>query len=98
MTWLFARKAIHIGASAVISGLMSFFAYRTYLNPDITGLVVVITLVYYFGSIFLSFIPTDEKTSSEGHLFGLISGYLVAVYGCPSLLMKLSTSVLQLLM
>ncbi|MDC3180706.1 rhomboid family intramembrane serine protease, partial [Gammaproteobacteria bacterium] len=82
MTWLLARKAIHIGASSVISGLMSFFAYRTYLNPSITGIVVVITLIYYFGSILLSFVPTDEKVSSEGHLFGLISGCIVAKFGC----------------
>lgn len=79
LVWLFGRKALHIGASAVITGLWAYLVYLMVLGGG--GILAVILggiCVYYFGCIFLGIFPGDKKTSWEGHLFGFIAGLVIA--------------------
>lgn len=96
LTWLFGREGCHIGSSALVMSLMGFFAYNAYARPDITSMTILILLLYYFGSLFFSFIPTDEQISFEGHLFGLISGSITAHYGYLSFTTPIASSLASL--
>lgn len=79
LLWLFGRRGYHIGASDIIAGYFSYVIFLAYKDPSVASILIAIVSFYYFGAILFSFIPTEDKTSFEGHLFGLISG-VAAVY------------------
>lgn len=72
--WLFGRKGNHIGASALIAGYFGYVLAFAYQRPTFTTFFCAAIAFYYFGGILLSIIPTNEKTSWEGHLCGFIAG------------------------
>lgn len=74
LTWAFARPAIHIGASGVITGLWSLLMMNAYQNPSLTTIILGLLCIYYFAGIFLGIFPSQKGVSWEGHLFGLIAG------------------------
>ncbi len=78
LTWCFGRKAFHIGASSMISGLFSWIVYWAFHDPSIFSFFIVFFILLYFGTIILGVIPTTDGTSWESHLFGLLSGVFVA--------------------
>lgn len=79
--WLFARKAIHIGASGLIMGIFSYLLYKSYLSPNAITIGITILLLYYFSILFFSILPSEKHVSFEGHLSGLISGIIIATTG-----------------
>ena len=81
-TWLFGRKNIHIGASAVIMGYLGYCLVAAYSQPGVISVGIGIVCIYYFGSMLFSVFPSDVKTSWEGHLFGLMAG-IASVYIAP---------------
>lgn len=71
--WLFARKAIHIGASGVISGYFGFILGLAYFQPTMVTILLALVAVYYFGAIIFGIFP-EKHVSWESHLSGLLSG------------------------
>ena len=78
-TWLFGRRGIHIGASSVIMGYFGFLLVNAYKHPSVMSFALGVLCVYYFGSLFLSLFPQEERVSWEGHVIGFAAGIL-AVY------------------
>jgi len=78
LTWLFGRKAIHIGASSVIMGYWSFLLTEAYKAPSMMTIIVATIMLYYLAGMIFNLFPQSEKTSWEGHLFGFISGIAAA--------------------
>lgn len=76
--WLFGRRALHVGASGIISGYFGFILCLAYLYPNVVSLVLAVVAVYYFGSIIAGVLPLDDKMSWESHLSGLVAGIAVA--------------------
>lgn len=74
--WLLGRRGIHIGASALISGYFGFVLISAYKMPSFTTLFIALIALYYFGSIFMGLLPSEEGESWEGHLSGFIFGIL----------------------
>ncbi len=77
--WLFGgSNELHLGASGVIFGLLTylisggFFARRT--GQVIVGLVVAVM----YGGVLRGVFPTTNGVSWQGHLFGAIGGVLAA--------------------
>lgn len=81
VTWLFGRRALHIGASGVVMGYWSYLLVNAYQHPSLMAFILAIVCIYYFGGLFLSLLPAEEKVSWEGHVFGFLGG-LLAVYIC----------------
>lgn len=79
-TWLFGRKAMHVGASGVIMGYLGFLLMQAWHQRSASALIVGAIALYYCSSLLLSLIPQDEKTSFEGHIFGFAAGIATA-YG-----------------
>lgn len=78
--WFFARPGVHIGASAMITGLFSWLIYNAFLNPNPLSLAILMIVLFYFGTIIAGILPSEPGVSWEGHLFGLIAGGVVAKY------------------
>lgn len=77
LVWLFGRKGNHIGASGVIAGYFAFVLAQAIDRPSVTTLFIGGIALYYFGGILLSLLPSEERVSWEGHLFGFIAGIFV---------------------
>lgn len=91
LTWAFARDAIHIGASSVITGYWSFLVMNSLQQGGALSIILAIICLYYFAGIFFGIFPSKKGVSWEGHLFGLISGIAIN-YALPSLPMINSLS------
>ena len=74
MIWLFGRKAIHIGASALILGYLGYLLMNIYYQGTSLAIGIGLVCIYYFAGLLLSIFPTNIKISWEGHLFGLLAG------------------------
>lgn len=83
--WLFGRKAIHIGASALIMGYLGFLLMNIYSQGTIVAIAIGMICIYYLGGLLFSIFPSDVKTSWEGHLAGLLAG-IATSYLLPRLL------------
>lgn len=81
-TWLFGRKALHIGASGVIMGYWSYLLLNAYQQPTVMSLALGLVCIYYFGSLLLNLFPLEARSSFEAHIFGFIGG-LAAYYTTP---------------
>lgn len=80
LIWLFARKGIHVGASALIMGYLGFILVGIYHKPSYLSVIVGVACLYYFGGMFSNLLPNRNKQISwEGHVFGFIAG-IVAAY------------------
>lgn len=80
LVWLFARRAYHIGASAVLCGLWSFLLVGAIRAPGIMTVVVAILCIYYVGGLGVtSWLSFDRSSSWEGHFFGFVAGLVVAL-------------------
>ncbi|OUS12608.1 hypothetical protein A9Q97_05820 [Rhodospirillales bacterium 47_12_T64] len=78
LVWLAGRYSMHIGASGVVYGLFAYVLGRAWWQRNFASiLLAVVVLVLYSGYIFSLFIPR-AGISFEGHLFGFLSGGLVA--------------------
>lgn len=76
LTWCFGRFAIHIGASGAILGYFGLLLSQAYMHPSFMIIIIAFMCFYYFFGLVLSLIPTNDKTSWEGHIFGLIAGII----------------------
>lgn len=79
LVWLFARDAIHIGASGVISGYFGFILALAYSNPTVITIVLGFVALYYFGSIIIGLFPSSKKVSWEAHVFGFVPGLIIGL-------------------
>lgn len=75
LIWLFSRRGLHIGASALIMGYWGYLVTNAYYHASIVTVFIVIVSLYYFGGLLSSLLPSSEaEVSWEGHIFGFIAG------------------------
>lgn len=78
-TWLFARNAVHVGASGLIFGYAGFLLVAGFVEKSIKGITVAVIVGVLFGGMVLRGIaPVSSYVSWESHLFGLAAGVLAA--------------------
>ncbi|NQU85265.1 MAG: rhomboid family intramembrane serine protease [Mariniphaga sp.] len=78
--WLGGRPAWHIGASGVVYGLAAFHFVSGILRNDVRLLTVSVIVVFLYGSMFWGIFPMKPDVSWEAHLWGAVSGVLLAIY------------------
>lgn len=78
--WLAGREAWHIGASGVVYALASFHFVSGIIRNDVRLLTLSVVVVFLYGGMIWGLFPFDPKISWEGHLWGAISGVVMALF------------------
>jgi membrane associated rhomboid family serine protease len=81
MLWLLGRSAYHIGASALVIGLIAYLITIGIREKHIVSLAVALLVGLLFGVTLLAGVVPQfgSALSWDGHLMGAISGLTVAV-------------------
>ncbi|KUG25772.1 hypothetical protein ASZ90_004395 [hydrocarbon metagenome] len=79
LLWLIGRESYHIGASAVVYGLITFIFFSGIIRWDRRSIVLSLIVTFLYGGFTWGVLPIDESVSWEGHLSGALVGLLCAV-------------------
>lgn len=80
ITWIIARPNYHIGASGLIYVLVSFIFFKGIQTQYYRLVALSLSVVLlYGGMIWYVFPEVDTSISWEGHLAGLITGFLISL-------------------
>lgn len=80
ITWIIGRESYHIGASGLIYVLVSFIFFKGMMTQYYRLMALSLAVVVlYGGMIWYVFPDVDHKISWEGHLAGLLTGFVFAV-------------------
>lgn len=78
--WFGGRESYHIGASGIVYGLASFLFFSGVLRKDANLLTIGIIVIFLYGSMFWGIFPLKPEISWESHLWGALSGLILAWY------------------
>lgn len=76
--WLFARNAMHIGASGIVYGYLGFLILGGFYSKKIHLLIISIVIAVLYGGMIFGILPLHRFVSFEYHLFGFIMGLVSA--------------------
>ncbi len=80
LLWICGKKGTHIGSSGLIIGYLTYITILGCHSPSLITIILAVISLYYFGTLFLSILPTQNRNISwEGHLCGAASAVL-AIY------------------
>jgi len=80
LTWSFGRPSFHIGASGLIYVLASFTFFKGVFAKHYRLIALSLLVVFLYGSMVWNVLPIKEGVSWEGHLSGLVTGLLFALF------------------
>lgn len=81
LTWIIGRDSYHIGASGLIYVLVSFIFFKGIMTKYYRLVALSLLVVLVYGSLVWYVFPNvEEGISWEGHLAGLITGFVFAIY------------------
>jgi membrane associated rhomboid family serine protease len=78
LVWLFARPAMHIGASGLIYGYLGFLILAGIMSTRIKLLGISLLVAFFYGGLIFGLLPNRPFVSWESHLFGFLSGLIAA--------------------
>lgn len=78
--WMIEDPHTHIGASAVIYGLVSFLFFAGIFHKQRQLLSFSLLIAFLYGGLIWGILPTTAQISWQGHLFGFIAGLICAIY------------------
>jgi membrane associated rhomboid family serine protease len=79
IVWLFGRGAVHLGASGIIYGLVSYIFVAGLLRRDRRAIAASLIVAFMYGSLTLGLLPTPPEVSWETHLAAAVIGALLAL-------------------
>ena len=81
--WGMARESYHIGASGIVYGLASFLFVSGLIRKEPRLMAISMFVAFMYGSFIWGIFPElfpEKNISWEGHLMGLLSGIIFAIY------------------
>jgi membrane associated rhomboid family serine protease len=79
LVWLFARDSYHIGASGIVYGLASFLFFSGIIKKDKRAITLTLLTSFLYGGLVIGLFPTKEGVSWESHLYGFLTGLVLAI-------------------
>ncbi|WP_199442506.1 rhomboid family intramembrane serine protease [Umezawaea beigongshangensis] len=76
--WLVGSPAVHIGASGLVFGFLSFLLVRGIFARGVLQIAIAVVVLGVYGYALWGVLPGQPGISWEGHLFGAIGGVLAA--------------------
>jgi membrane associated rhomboid family serine protease len=81
LTWVIGRSSYHIGASSLIYVLVSFIFFKGIQTKYYRLVALSLTVVVVYGGLVWYIFPkVEEQISWEGHLSGLIAGFVLSLF------------------
>lgn len=79
LVWLFGSGAsVHIGASGVIFGLITFLLCMGLFRMELRPLLLSVLVFFLYGGVLFTLLRRVDGVSWSSHFFGAISGVVVA--------------------
>ncbi|WP_400080935.1 rhomboid family intramembrane serine protease [Winogradskyella sp. R77965] len=79
LTWFIASRGNHIGASGLIYVLVSFIFFKGIFAKHYRLIALSLMVIFLYGSMIWYVFPIKSGMSWEGHLSGLITGFIFAL-------------------
>jgi membrane associated rhomboid family serine protease len=79
VVWLFGRGAVHLGASGLVYGLVSYVFVAGLLRRDRRAIAASLLVVLMYGSLAWGVLPIEPGVSWETHLSAAVIGVLLAL-------------------
>ncbi len=83
--WLGGRFAWHIGISGIIYALAAFLFFSGIICKNRRLSVISLLVVFVYGGMIWGIFPNQPEVSWEAHLFGFISGIIIAYWFAPDI-------------
>ena len=78
--WLLAAShGIHIGASGLVFGWLTYVVVRGIVNRHAGEIAIGVVVVLLYGGLIWGVLPGQPGVSWQGHLFGALAGVFAAV-------------------
>lgn len=77
--WLLGRASIHIGASGLVYGLLSYVFIAGVIRRDRRAIAASLLVCFLYGSLVWGVLPIQPATSWETHLAGALIGAVSAL-------------------
>lgn len=78
--WLGARDAVHLGASGVVYGLISFLFFASLLQKSKSGTAMAFVILFLYGAPLVTGFFPSPGISFEAHISGAVAGLFMAVF------------------
>ncbi|MFU8830635.1 MAG: rhomboid family intramembrane serine protease [Wenzhouxiangella sp.] len=79
LAWVFARPSLHIGASGLVYGILTFVFVSGLLRRDMRSVGVSLMIWFLYGSMLWGVLPGAHLMSWELHASGMMIGLVLAV-------------------
>ena len=79
LVWLFGRDSVHLGASGLVYGLVSYVFVAGLLRRDRRAIAASLLVVMLYGSLAWGVLPIRPGVSWETHLAAALIGVLMAL-------------------
>ncbi len=76
--WLFARGGVHIGASGMAYGLVSYILVAGLIRRDRRAIAASLLVCFMYGALVWGVLPIEPGVSWETHLSGALIGIVFA--------------------
>ena len=77
--WLFARGGIHIGASGLVYGLVSYLFVAGLIRRDRRAIATSLLVCFMYGALVWGVLPIEPHVSWETHLAAALIGLALAI-------------------
>ena len=78
IVWLFAKGGVHIGASGIAYGLVSYILVAGLIRRDRRAIAASLLVCFMYGALVWGVLPIEPGVSWETHLSGALIGVALA--------------------
>jgi membrane associated rhomboid family serine protease len=79
VVWLFARESVHIGASGLVYGLVTYIFVAGLIRRDKRAIAASLLVCFLYGTLAWGVLPIQPGVSWETHLAAALIGLAVAI-------------------
>jgi membrane associated rhomboid family serine protease len=77
--WLFARGGVHVGASGLVYGLVSYIFVAGLIRRDRRAIAASLLVSFMYGALVWGLLPIERGVSWETHLAAALIGVALAI-------------------
>jgi len=77
--WLFARGGVHVGASGLVYGLVSYIFVAGLIRRDRRAIAASLAVCFMYGTLVWGVLPIQRDVSWETHLAAALIGLVLAL-------------------